>query len=291
MAEVVVDKKDVNQLKTRYIGKTEVWKFGYGSNMSQDFLRRKKNLNPLDSVQCVLQGFEIFFPEGKGIDFVEPSFATIRRSPNSYVHGVATKLDIEDAEKLNKQEAVGRAYNLEVAKVLLYDKKTYMDVEIYVQAKQLEPNHPAGCCSERYRDILVNGAIEMKLDQTWIDKLSNLPTYTPSAETLERRRSLPPLKELPILTIDELKLHNGQSDDLEKYPHYISSCGYIFQHKTFFKVYHGRDVTYRNVLHRRGVNLDANDDGGISPFPRLSKLKAGRTRLLFNVFGSLYLQI
>ena len=58
-----------------------------------------------------------------------------------------------------------------------------------------------------------------------------------------------------------------------------------------FKVYHGRDVTYRNVLHRRGVNLDANDDGGISPFPRLSKLKAGRIRLLFNVFGSLYLQI
>ena len=74
----------------------------------------------------------------KGIDFVEPSFATIRkrscRCTNSYVHGVATKLDLcQDAEKLNKQEAVGRAYNFLVAKdFLLYDKKTYMDVEIYV---------------------------------------------------------------------------------------------------------------------------------------------------------------
>ena len=76
------------------------------------------------------------------------------------------------------------------------------------------------------------------------------------------------------MTIDELKKYNGQEDDLDKYPHYISSCGYIFQHKTFFKVYHGRDITYRNILHRRGINLDTNDDGGISPFPRLSKLNA-----------------
>ena len=64
MSEVVVDTKDVNQLKTRYVGKTEVWKFGYGSNMSQDFLRRKKNLNPLECVQCILEGFELFFPVG-----------------------------------------------------------------------------------------------------------------------------------------------------------------------------------------------------------------------------------
>ena len=38
---------------------------------------------------------------------------------------------------LNKQEAVGRAYNLEVAKVLLYDGKTYMDVEIYGDGSQI----------------------------------------------------------------------------------------------------------------------------------------------------------
>ena len=266
---------DVNQLTTRYVGKLDVWKFGYGSNMSQEFLRNKKNLNPIECKQCILEGFELFFPKGKGIDFVEPSFATTRRNPDSYVHGVATKFSIKDAESLNKQEAVGRAYNLEVAKVLLYDGKTYMDVEIYVQAKPLKPNHPAGCCSKRYRNILVNGAIEMKLDQTWIDKLSSMPIYKPSEETLARRSScIPPFDKLPVMTIDQLKKYNGQADDLDKYPHYISSCGYIFQHKTFFKVYHGRDITYRNILHRRGINLDTNDDGGISPFPRLSKLNA-----------------
>lgn len=35
----------------------------------------------------------------------------------------------------------------------------------------------------------------------------------------------------------------------------------------------GRDVTFRNVLHARGVNLDQNDDGGRSPFPKLSQLE------------------
>ena len=32
----------------RMASKEAVWKFGYGSNMSQDFLRTKKALDPLD---------------------------------------------------------------------------------------------------------------------------------------------------------------------------------------------------------------------------------------------------
>ena len=43
--------------------------------------------------------------------------------------------------------------------------------------------------------------------------------------------------------------------------------------KDVFDVFHGRDVTSRNVLHARGINLDENDDGGKSPFPRLSQLE------------------
>lgn len=35
----------------------------------------------------------------------------------------------------------------------------------------------------------------------------------------------------------------------------------------------GRDVTFRNVLHMRGLNLEKNDDKGRSPFPKLSQLE------------------
>ena len=249
---------------------TQVWKFGYGSNMGQEFLRSKKNLNPIKFERSILRGFQLFFPEGKGFEFVDPAFATLKPDPEGVVHGVSTLLSIEDAVKLNTQEAVGRAYNLEVHKVLLYDGVTELDVEVYVNAKPLPADFPAGVCSARYRDVLVNGAKEVGLDQTWIEKLQQLPTYSPSPETLARRAKLPPPSALPCMTIEALARHNGKNDG---YPHYISSCGYVFQVKDFFDVFHGRDITFRNILHARGINLETNDDGGKSPFPRLSQVE------------------
>ena len=262
--------EDVNNLATRYEGKSTVWKFGYGSNMGQEFLRHKKGLNPLDSKQSILHGFKLSFPKGKGIDFVEPSFATSRPAEGELLHGVSTLLSIEDAEKLNSQEAVGRAYNIKICRVELYDKSS-LEVEVYVPTKPLAKDHPEGCCSTRYRDILVRGAMEANLDVEWIKHLQQLKTYTPSMETLALRASIPPVNTLPTMTIEQLRKHDGAQP--EEFPHCISSCGYIFKHKTFFKVFHGRDVTFRNVLHSRGINLDANDDGGKSPFPRLSQLE------------------
>ena len=49
-----------------------VWKFGYGSNMSLENLRQKKGLKPLDGKRVSIGGFSLSFPEGNGIDFVEP---------------------------------------------------------------------------------------------------------------------------------------------------------------------------------------------------------------------------
>ena len=251
---------------SRYDGMSTVWKFGYGSNMGQNFLREKKALNPLKSAPCVLRGYSLSFPLGRGLDYVEPSFASIKVNPLDSIHGVATLFPIEDADKLNKQES---AYDIIVSKVILYDGSE-LDVEIYAPLKPIPLDFPEGVCSKRYRDILVAGAKEAKLDDTWVEKLQRLPVYTPSDETLALRARLPPPSALPQMSIEELALHNGDKDS---HPHYISSLGYIFQVKDAFKVFHGRDITFRNVLHSRGVNLDANDDGGKSPFPRLSKLE------------------
>lgn len=261
---------DLNDLATRYDGMTHVWKFGYGSNMGQEFLRAKKNLNPVKFERCILRGFQLSFPEGKGIEFVDPAFATLKPNPDAFVHGVSTLFSIEDAVKLNAQEGVGRAYNLAVHKVLLYDGVTEIDVEVFVNPKPIPLDFPEGVCSVRYRDILVNGAKEVDLDPTWIEKLQQLLTYSPSPETLARREKLPPPSALPCLNIEELARHNGKNDG---YPHYISSCGYVFKVKDFFDIFHGRDITFRNILHARGINLETNDDGGKSPFPRLSKVE------------------
>lgn len=66
----------------------EVWKFGYGSNMGQEFLRVKKQLNPLKFERSILRGFSLSFPKGHGFDFVEPSFATTKEDPEGYIHGL-----------------------------------------------------------------------------------------------------------------------------------------------------------------------------------------------------------
>ena len=43
-----------------------------------------------------------------------------------------------------------------------------------------------------------------------------------------------PVNTLPLMTIEQLKKHDACP---EEFPHYISSCGYIFEHKTFFNVF------------------------------------------------------
>ena len=55
--------------------------------------------------------------------------------------------------------------------------------------------------------------------------------------------------------------------------YHTAVCGYIFEYAPGFRSYWGRDVTLRQCLHRRGLSLDKNDDGGVSPFPNLVELK------------------
>ena len=65
---------------------TPRWKFGYGSNINPAFLKLKKNLNHLDHRRCVLKGFALSFPLGKGMEYVEPAMATLRKEEGAETH-------------------------------------------------------------------------------------------------------------------------------------------------------------------------------------------------------------
>ena len=71
------------------------------------------------------------------------------------------------------------------------------------------------------------------------------------------------------MTRAELAKHDGRDKSRATL---VSSCGYIFEHEPFISAFRGRDITHRNALHRRGVNLDANDDATV--MARLSDLSA-----------------
>jgi len=253
---------------------TNVWKFGYGSNMGETFLREKKGLEPLDSRRCVLKGWSLSFPEGKGIDMVEPSFASLKQDapgqdPPSEVHGVSVLFSPEDAKKLDDQEPPNRMH-LEVQPYAQDEETPTLTTEVYMPKNPLPIDQVEGSCSDRYRSILVNGAIEADLSPTWIEKLRKLAIYTPSPEILSLRdtffdiAAIQEQHDLPLWSLETLKKYDGNNES-EEFKHHISSCGFIFKHKEFFKSFHGRDVCYRNVLHRRGISLDKNDDPTILP--------------------------
>ena len=252
-----------------------VWKFGYGSNISPEFVRNKKNLNVLDYRRCILKGFALSFPAGRGIDYIEPCFATLRKEKDAEVHGTCLLLPSEDGLKLDRQEG---AYNVESHECIIYqdddpvDEKFVLSAEVYCPRNPEPEGNPQGACSKRYRNILADGAKLMKLAPEWIEKLENLPYYSPSEETLKKRSELPIFTkkpDLPEFSIAELKKYDGSD---EKLPVYTAVCGYVFEDKPFFKIYWGRDVTLRQCLQRRGISLDLNDTGGIPPFPNLKEL-------------------
>eukprot|EP01052_Picozoa_sp_SAG31_P005347 SAG31_NODE_234_length_19701_cov_16.835068_5_plen_314_part_00 len=215
-----------------------VWKFGYGSNMGLEFLRIKKGLAPLDARRSILKGYALSFPEGRGLDLVEPTFATLKEKEGEEVHGVSVLFNADDAAKLDAQEG---PYSCVRKPVLLYDGKSELEVEVYLSRQPAAADHPEGCCSHRYRDILVTGAQEAQLKSTWIEKLSRLPVYSPTPETLAQRASVPDPSALPAWTIDKLRQYNGEHADLEAFPVHTSTCGFIFKYKEVFSAFHGRD--------------------------------------------------
>merc|ERR1711879_715816 len=148
------------------------------------------------------KNFALSFPLGRGIDYLEPSFGTLRREPGAITHGTCLLLPLEDARKLDRQEG---PYLVETHKAQIYagdenvDGKAFIDAEVYAPARAEPEGHPQGPCSKRYRNILANAAKSMKLADDWINKLENLETYTPSDETLARRKQLPIFDLLPGL--------------------------------------------------------------------------------------------
>ena len=119
------------------------------------------------------------------------------------------------------------------------------------------------------------------LDQERIEaaRLRALEIYRPSRETLARRAALPPPSALPQLSVAELAARGGGANSGEEAAIFACVCGYVFNHRSFFKAHHGRDITFRVSLHRRNVNMDANDtdphgrDPSTGRFPTLAALE------------------
>ena len=141
--------------------------FGYGSNMSTQYLIRRRKITPLESQVALLKDYELIM-NMEGPNFLEPSFANIRACKGSKVEGVIHRIDEKDLQKIVNTE--GEDYQLVKLTVYMESKRKTAYTLIYLteETKDIPP-------SKRYLKILISAAKENNLSKTYIERLEKRP--------------------------------------------------------------------------------------------------------------------
>ena len=141
--------------------------FGYGSNMSTQYLIKRRKIIPASSMVGVLKGYQLIMNMG-GPNFLEPSFANIRKFEGSNVEGVVHEIEKKDLQKIVNTE--GEDYELIKLLIDVSGKKKTAYTLIYktFETKDIPP-------SKRYLKILIRAAKENKLSSTYINSLEGRP--------------------------------------------------------------------------------------------------------------------
>lgn len=168
--------------------------FGYGSNLSVVSLRAK-GVDPLSSEPAVLSGWRLVFDIP---DFfrIEGGTGNIRPERGHAVHGVVHACRDADLATLDKLEALGVTYERVEASVVTYGGRR-LRAFVYVGLPECvgEEDKP----SERYRNILVAGATDVRLQPDYIEWLKSIPTIAPANPPPFRIPSDLPVFSLPAL--------------------------------------------------------------------------------------------
>ena len=102
--------------------------FGYGSNMSTQYLIKRRKIVPVSSSAGLLKDYQLIMNMG-GPNFLEPSFANIRELEGSNVEGVVHEIDKKDLQKIVNTE--GEDYELVKLSIDVCGKKKTAYTLIY----------------------------------------------------------------------------------------------------------------------------------------------------------------
>lgn len=257
------------------------WRFGYGSNIGLETLRQKKNLNPSKYLVGTIKGYELFFM--KGLEYVEPGWASVRpcggssssSSDMELLHGSAFLLSDEEAAGLDRQEA---GYTVVPCQFTSYEGEIVDGVGLYVPKNVSIQN---GTPSLRYLRLMRNGARQANLAPHWIQHLDSIPHYvTPPevrAQTLDWIDQFhnDPKRKDQLWSAETLALHDGKQC---QYPAHSSVMEFVVQlnpNQRIFPSWKGHNVTRRNLLQFNGHSLDTHDirhdQPGYRPIPNIQQ--------------------
>lgn len=142
--------------------------FGYGSNMSTQYLVKRRKITPVSSNTGVLKDYKLIMNMG-GPNFLEPSFANIRNCSGLNVEGVVHEIDQKDLQKIVNTE--GEDYELVKLLINVGRKKKTAYTLIYKtnETRDIPP-------SKRYLKILIRAAKKNNLSIRYIKHLERRPS-------------------------------------------------------------------------------------------------------------------
>ena len=141
--------------------------FGYGSNMSTQYLIKRRKIIPISSNVGVLKDYQLIMNMG-GPNFLEHSFANIRKLTGFNVEGVVHEIDQRDLQKIVNTE--GEDYELVKLSIYVSGKKNTAYTLIYRtnETRDIPP-------SKRYLKILISAAKANNLSTNYIESLERRP--------------------------------------------------------------------------------------------------------------------
>ena len=96
-----------------------VYYFGYGANMSKEYLENRRRVFPSEIHTGVLKDYKLIM-NMEGPNFIEPSFANIIKKPNESLEGVLSKITQNELNQIINSE--GANYEVEDITVITKNK-------------------------------------------------------------------------------------------------------------------------------------------------------------------------
>jgi cation transport regulator ChaC len=142
-----------------------IWYFGYGSNMCRATFLGRRGMRPLETRTGRLDGYRLCFdlPVGPG----ERGVANVVADTGAHTWGVLYLLEPGELDRLDRTEGVHRGFYERLPISVICTGDTCVAAVTYRSPHGRAGRKP----SARYLGLLLDGAREQALPDTWVDLL------------------------------------------------------------------------------------------------------------------------
>ncbi|KAF2501661.1 hypothetical protein BU16DRAFT_431542, partial [Lophium mytilinum] len=160
------------------------WYFAYGSNMSATVFKTTRKIQPLETKVACIKSHTLCF-NIPGVPYTEPGMGGIRvvkadekDAGFGPVYGVAYLLSDDEFGRVIASEGGGIAYKVTKAVATFEEDNATATVYTLTGRHDLDASYDR-LPSDRYMGLLIRGAHELSLPQSYQDKLVAQPTFDP----------------------------------------------------------------------------------------------------------------